>query len=98
MFLTRRCYQSSFLPPPPLLFFFLIAVSQPAEHINLQIQAGISHSSKRSGFGRQIVGITRQQSLTVTSESSLLSDSAASSLSHMHKAAIVSSSRGARTT
>lgn len=45
-----------------------------------------------------MVGVTQQQSLTVTYESTLLSDSAASSLSHMHKAAIVSSDRGARTT
>lgn len=41
MFLTRRRYRSFFLSPPPP-FFFLIAVNQPAEHINPQIQAGIT--------------------------------------------------------
>lgn len=73
----RHCYRSFFLfpfPPP-----FLIAVNQPAKHINPQIQTGITHCSvlsKRSGFKRQIVGITYWESLTY--ESSFLSATAAS--------------------
>lgn len=61
------------LPP------FLIADNQPAKHINPQIQTGITHCSvlsKRSGFKRQIVGITYRESLTY--ESSFLSATAAS--------------------
>lgn len=73
----RHCYRSFFLfpfPPP-----FLIAVNQPAKHINPQIQTGITHCSvlsKRSGFKRQIVGITYWEWLTY--ESSFLSATAAS--------------------